>query len=419
MDARAISPLQPQTYKAVQETIQGTASQKQPFEVAATAQKGLSFASNTSDSVGIVKRFIKSGRKITKAIFPEKSAIVTFMDKHPVVAKIFFTTQIFDFMTLLLAIPKLRKSIKKVIHDKGIQRYDAATKIITTVGKSIGAIATIIAGLEAFKLGAKLGEWGLKHAERAFSASVNLVDLLGIISSILSIASIIHKGFALHLTRKMTKQLKAYSWYRKDGNYSSKEYQLFRQYCQQMSDKEAKALGSELDIDKTALKAALVGQTLAETPSEDDLEKMRRSVNGLMGRLQIRQKLCIVKILTSAVNLITVACIFIPPLEPLAVVLACATGIAKIATKLFDNINQYKLETTLGTIARGDKAPPRSWKAKVVDFAKWEIGWYEQNSRIKRVLNSSLNIGNAVTKPLSTVCDILAATETVLKFVVR
>lgn len=380
------------------------------------SSKHFKSATMAYQSVNDFRRIQKSVRKIVQ-VFPEQSRIVQFIKSHKLIGRIYFASQVLALVGFALKAPKLWSAAKGVVKHQGIKRIDSISKVCSNVGKMINALTITIAGLEAFKLGSKLGQWGLKSASAVFNASVGIADILGIIGSLLAAASMVHKGIILRNTHRVQNELKMHDWYRSDGQYTPKEYQLFRLYCQAMDDKEAKNLGKYMRVEPDALKKALAAITQPETPTEEDLQKMRQTVDSMVGRLQTRKRIYVITIITRAVNLATMAAILVPPLNPLAAILIGATAVSKIATLLYDNIHRYRFENRLEMIERRGQPKPITWKATLIDYAKWLVGWYEKASLISRLLNSGSLVGGGLAQNTAALSNVLGAVEAVASII--
>ncbi|MCE5318024.1 MAG: hypothetical protein LLG04_11795 [Parachlamydia sp.] len=380
--------------------------------------KGFKSATTAYQSVNDFRRIQKSVRKIiTSKIFPETSRIVRFIESHAIIGRIYFVSQALALVGFTLKVPKLWRATQGVVKNQGIKRLDSVSKVCSNVGKMINAFTITIAGLEAFKLGSKLGQWGLKSASAAFNASVGIADLLGIIGTLLAGASMVHKSIILRNTHRTQNELKEHKWYRQDGRYTPNEYQLFRLYCQAMDDKESKKLGKYMRVEGEALKKALIAITQPEAPTQANLQKMRQCVDNMVGRLQTRKRIYVITIITRVVNLATMAAIFIPPLNPLAAVLIGATAVSKVATLLYDNIHRYRFENRLEMIDRRGQPKPITWRANLIDYSKWQIGWYEKASLISRLFNSSSLVGSGLAQNTAALSNILGAVEAVASII--
>lgn len=386
-----------------------------PKESNISAQ-GFKSATAAYQSVNDFRRIQKSFRKIIH-IFPEKSRIVQFIESQKFIGKLYFATQVLALAGFALKIPKVWNAAKGVVKYQGIKRIDALSKVCSNFGKMINALTVTIAGLEAFKLGSKLAQWGLKSASTAFNASVGVSDLLGIVGTLLAAASMVHKGIVMRRTHRLQNDMKMQAWYRSDGRYTPKEYQLFRLYCRALDDKEAKNLGKYMRVDAEALKKALSVITEPETPFADDIKKMRQSIDSMVGRLQTRKRIYVITIITRVVNLATMAAILVPPLNPLATILIGATAVSKVATMLYENIHRYQFENRLDMIERRGQPKPISWKARVIDYAKWQVGWYEKGSLISRLFNSGSLVGSGLAQNTAALSNVIGAVEAVASMI--
>lgn len=339
------------------------------------SETGLQVASSSYETINLVRKCIKSMRKIAHSVlFPEKSQILEFFEKHPAVTKIYFISQIFSGIGLILAVLKLKKAIKVAVKSHGLKRFDGIAKALSTVGKAIGTTTTIIAGLEAFQWGQKLGSIGLTMAEKAFESSVQLVDFFGIVGSVLSTASIFHKSYALHETVQLSKELKSKTLPQIEGS---------------------KELADGLELEPAVLKTALLYHTTLDTPSQ-----MRKTKEAILGHLEVKKKVCAVKIITSIISLIAIASVFVPVLGSATVLLLCATAVAKLAILFFQHVKQFQFEQKLGIIS----------ETGLKGFIRWELGWIEEDS-MKRALSTSYVVSKGMTKQLSLLTDVLEAVK--------
>lgn len=382
------------------------------------AQNSFAYTSESYESVNDVRRTIKSLRKIAgSTLFPESNRVIQFLKTHPVITRVYFVSQSLALVGFFFRIPKLISASKGLVQHRGFKRFDCATKIIAHIGKGIGAASTTIAGFEAFQLGSALGRMGFMTLERMFAVSVGLVDLLSFVGSILAAASIVHKSYVWNQTRKMREEMMSQAWYKSDGHYTAKEFQLCKQYFQNMSDKETKSLVKLLKIEGCDIKKAVLAKMQAEAPSAEDLRQLKSTIADITGRLQTRQKIYVATIITRLVNFATIVTILVPGLEPLAALTIAAYAIAKIAILLFENIHRYHFENRMGMIERPGQTSGVTFKASFIDYVKWQIGLYDTDSPFYRMIHSSALIGGGLAIHTGAVSNIVAGAEVVVKII--
>lgn len=395
-------------YTLNSQTIHTTASILPPIK---QIEKRLDPFMFLSGSGKAMRTSIKKLRKIGKAVKSE-GLFTRFMQKNPLVKQLLLFSELLSLFHLVITLPKLKKSCQDLIKKRGFKRLDAGSKVFSTFGKALKSFATILATLETANLAKTLGMYGLKTAQIFFTASFKIIDHLSLIGTILTLGGIFHKGCALREKTKNIKDFKAHTWYKKEGNYTAKEYQLFRKFCIEMSDETAKALGKQLRIHKTAVRAVLCSKVQAETPSKEDLTDMRRCITTLVGQLKVNKRICQVQLLTSSIKLISTASIFIPPLEPCAVLLMCASAASKIALLIFRDIHQYQFEKKLGLLKESSSG---SLKNRALHFAKWKLQQQPHHSLFEQGASTALFVSKDATFYLKFISSCLDVAKTFSK----
>lgn len=299
--------------------------------------------------------------------------VVRFIEENPLIAKILILCNVLSIVSIITTIPKLVKYGKRVYLMRGGERFDAAMKIFAKLGEITTSLATLALGLEAFNFGKKLGQVGLGFAETVYKTVGVWLDTIVLIGTVFSVAQIVIDGRKFWKTRQFLSELEK---------------------GEKLNLTEEKRLGKLLQVD---------GATFKKVALTKDPQELLAKVKG---RLKANKTVHLVTSLTAGVTLLATGLLLIPPLHPLVGVLFLAVAVSTFATTLFDQINRYQFEDSLGMIER-EQARPNSWKGRVSDFAKWELGWYGESSLLKRMQNvttnfwwSSLQVGEALAAVL-------------------
>lgn len=312
-----------------------------------------------------------------------------FIELHPVITKIYFVCHLFSIVSLVTAIPKLYKHGRRFIVKPGMERFDAAMKILAKIGEMTVSLATLMIGLEAFKMGEKLARWGLGFAETAYKTLRVGLDAIVIVGLVFSTAEVALDLRRWWRTRAYLNELTAQDWFCK--RHTPKEYAQFKNYLSQMSQDQETRLSKTLGVDGASFRKAVLDRLHRKVPSGADIEAFKEIMENVKGKLKTGKKLHLFSALTNAVAVAGAACLLLPPLHPVAAVLLVASSIAILASTLFENIKRYQFEDRMGMI---DRPQPKrwDWQARVVDFTKWQLGWYEEKSLIKRLTTAGSNL---------------------------
>lgn len=335
-------------------------------------------APKTTDSQEIIS---------TLAITHTHQHVKTFIDRHPAITKLFLLAHLFACWNILTAVPKLCKYGKQIVVKTGADKLDAAMKVLSKLGDIAASIATVAVGLEAFDMGAKLGKWGLRTLQSAYQTIGSSLDIIVLAGAVLSAAQIVLDGRKCLKTNAFIKHLTGQEWVRNDGNYTVKESALFQKYLGSMSAADEKKLGKQLGVNGARLRHVLSNKI------ELDPSQMKPFVETITGKLQTTRALHAVSCWTKIIDLGAAVSLFFPPLHPLAAALIVTSAVIKLASLMFNKITQYQFEEKLGLIDRPQALPAKlSWKERVADFTKWQVGWYEENSFIHRLHNMSSHV---------------------------
>lgn len=174
-----------------------------------------------------------------------------------------------------------------------------------------------------------------------------------------------------------------------------------------MSAKEEKKFGRLLQTDGAALKQRLL-EEMNGSPTENELVGMGKVMERLIGKLQTSKKVHLISALSNALSLGIGVCLLIPAVQPVAVLLICAMGVMKLGNLLFRNIQTYRFENQMQMIARRNQAPG-NWRARVIDYARWQVGWYDQKSILQRLWNAGTSISGTTVACAETIGDAAAA----------
>lgn len=370
----------------------------------------------------VVRRAIGLIKSISKAAHLKPFGIIgdpiyRFMQRHPTVAKVLMVSQIFSFLGMIVQLPKLKRQVKRIVHTEGIKRINAVMKTLVTTGKMVRCFAYMTIGLTAFELGAKLGKMGFHTLAKIHEATGGALRYIFCASFLLTSIQTFVDGRSFYKTRQFLKTLKAQPWYREDGRYTEKEYQQFKNYVKKMTPKEEKALGRYLGVKGSEVRKNLLEKMRNAVPTGNNITQMTKDIKFMTGKIETGKKVLIVSVITGLVGLTGTICMLFPPLYPLAMVCVSAAGIASLAKMLFNSINRYRFENNMGMIQRseGIKAP-REVQDYVADYAKWQVGWYNDKSLLHRVRNAAINIGQTVMEcvtPLTDTIDAIVAVAAV------
>lgn len=354
-----------------------------------------------SDAFTAFAPFHLGGRRVSR-----------FIELHPVVTKIYFVCHLFSIVSLVTAIPKLYKHGRRFIVRPGMERFDAAMKIFAKLGEMTVSLATVMIGLEAFKIGEKLAHWGLHFAESVYKTlrvGLDAIVIVGIVFSAAEVALDLRRWWR---TRACYKELKGQG--RFSSHQTDKEYAQFKDDLSKMTPDQERRVGKALGIDGANFRKAAMERLHRKVPTGADIEAFKKMMSQVKGKLQIGKKLHLFSALTNAVAVAGAACLLLPPLHPVAAVLLVASAVATLASTLIEQISRYRFEDHMGMIDRPQ--PQRwNWKARVVDFTKWQLGWYEEKSLIKRLANVGSNLWENGLVAGEAVCSILKAVSVFLQ----
>lgn len=312
-----------------------------------------------------------------------------FIELHPAITKIYFVCHLFSLVSLVTAIPKLYKHGRRLIVRTGMERFDAAMKIFAKLGEMTVSMATLMIGLEAFKMGEKLAQWGLGFAETVYKTlrvGLDAIVIVGLVFSTAEVALDIRRWWR---TRVYQKELTSHGWMA--PQQTAKEYQQFRDYLHKMTQDQERRLGKALGIDGSRFRKAALDRLYRKVPTGGDIDAFKKIMKQVKGKLQTDKKLHLFSALTNAVAVAGAVCMLFPPLHPVAAVLLVASAVATLASTLFGQIRRYQFEDHMGLIDR-PQLKRWDWKERVVDFTKWQLGWYEEKSLVKRFANVGSNL---------------------------
>lgn len=387
-----------------------------------SAPNPMDFAASAYERSNAVRRGIGLAKSIAKAAHLRPfgllgDPIYKFLQRHPTVAKVLMVSQIFSILGMIVQIPKLARQVKRIAHTEGMKRVNASMKVMVTVGKIVRCFAYVVVGLTAFQLGAKLGKIGLDTLAKIHNATAGALRYIFFASFLLTAAQTFVDGRSFFKTRAFLKTLKTQPWYREDGRYTEREYQQFKAYVKGMSPKEEKALGRHLGVKGADVRKNLLEKMRNAVPTGNNITQMTKDIKLMTGKMETRKKVLIFSVITGLVGLTGTICMLFPPLFPLAMVCVSAAGIASLAKMLFNSIHRYQFENSLGLIKRheGTKAP-REALDYLADYGKWQVGWYNDKSLLKRMQNAAVSIGQTIMEcvtPLTDTIDAIVAVAAV------
>jgi hypothetical protein len=350
------------------------------------------------EAIDNVRSLMKAVKKSAEVpLFPKDNRLVQFLKLNPIAAKFFLFTQFLTFVDLVTYLHKLPKRFKVIVKGEGLQRCDAIVAVTSISGKILGCLTSAIACLQLFRF-AKKWKW----------LSCIPLDQIALLGSFLASASILHKSYKAFAIHRTQKAMERQAWYRSDGCYTSKEYQLFKKYINDLSDTEATALGKACKVKGSKLKKALSAKLLTDDPSQADLQQMAQLVETVARRVITRKRFFLFTAAIGTLDLTATLCMLSPPLYPAASLLIVAISCGKLFSKLIiENTRRYQFEAELGLIDR--PAPAPTWKARAIDFAKWQIGWYENRDILLRIANASNCIGTGTTQTAAVISNSIRA----------